>query len=49
MTPVIEKPTGKPRCPNCKRQKFYHVKHNDTFRCQACGHVWPANSEPSGG
>ena len=42
MTTTVEKPPDPIRCPRCGRQKFYHVKKTDSYRCQACGQVWPA-------
>ena len=42
MTQVIEKPADKIRCPQCERQNFYHRQGSNTYRCQKCGHVWPA-------
>ena len=44
MTQVIEKPADKIKCPRCGRQNFYHRQDTNTYRCQKCGHVWPAQA-----
>lgn len=43
MTMVTEQPKPGLRCPECGRTNVYHRIDSDTFRCQRCGHVWPAH------
>ena len=35
----------KPKCPSCGGANVYHRSESCTFRCQRCGHVWPAPQE----
>ena len=34
------------RCPVCRDTHVYHRVTTQTFRCQGCGHVWPAPPPP---
>lgn len=46
MTTVIEKP-ARPECPRCQSHHVYNRLKPPSYRCQQCGHTWPAAPEPT--
>lgn len=43
MTTVVqERHQGKPQCPSCGSRRVYHRIEGPSYRCQVCGHIWPA-------